>query len=246
MLIPSFEFIASGATGEKARWLQELLQLNDFPVDIDGDFGAITEGELIRFQTARGLQPTGAVDAATFDALVRPISRAVMRIEPNGRSLGEMVVAYALQHLEERPCEIGGENAGPWVRLYMNGVDGPDQLWCAGFAISMYEQASDTLGIPMPFPRAVSCDELAANARERGLFVSESDRASGNPILAGSLFVLRKEPDDWFHTGVVLRAAASNIETIEGNTNEKGGNNGTAVFRRVRGYTDKDFISPGV
>ena len=56
---------AKGDRGEEVRYLQWLLQktgwLNEAP---DGAFGGRTEQAVMDFQTARGLEPTGAADAA--------------------------------------------------------------------------------------------------------------------------------------------------------------------------------------
>ena len=59
------------------------------------------------------------------------------------------------------PSDVGGENRGPWVRLYMDGRDGKEWLWCAGFVCFILRQACAALDQPLPFPGTVSCDVLA-------------------------------------------------------------------------------------
>ena len=49
--------------------------------------------------------------------------RALKPISSRGRSLNELVIAFAEQHMNEHPREIGGQNRGPWVRLYMKGKE---------------------------------------------------------------------------------------------------------------------------
>jgi len=54
------------------------------------------------------------------------MTKALEEISPNKKGLGQMVVAYAEQYLEQHPREVGGQNKGPWVRLYMEGNEGSD------------------------------------------------------------------------------------------------------------------------
>lgn len=237
---------ANGARGTTATVIQEWLSLNGLSVPVDGSFGSATEEAVKRFQKASGLPVTGSVDQRTLDRLMFPMKRAIATLDAGNRSCGQMVVAYAKQHLKENPREVGGENRGPWVRLYMDGSEGKEFPWCAGFVCSMYEQACESLDISMPFERSVSCDFLAVDAQRSGIFVSEKERANGTPVRPGSLFLCRNSPTDWTHTGLVVSVSADTFETIEGNTNDEGSREGYEVCRRIRAYKDKDFIVPKV
>lgn len=233
---------ARGSRGVRVRIIQEWLTLHGHAVVADGDFGAATEEAVRRFQQRGGLRPDGVVGKKTYAALVAPMTAALARLEPGRKSLGALVASYAQQHLRSRPREVGGENAGPWVRLYMNGNEGSDWAWCAGFACFVLKQACDTLGIPLPIRPSVSCDSLASSARERGRFVGENERAASADLGAGSLFLNRRTSTDWVHTGIVLAFREEVFETIEGNTNDAGSREGYEVCRRVRGYPAKDFV----
>ncbi|MBI5114975.1 peptidoglycan-binding protein [Candidatus Poribacteria bacterium] len=79
--------------------VQEWLALHNFRTAIDGDFGPATERVVKEFQIVAGLPGTGIVDSVTFDRLVDPMKRALNLIPAEGRSLGQMIVAYARQHL---------------------------------------------------------------------------------------------------------------------------------------------------
>jgi len=46
---------------------------------------------------------------------------ALAPIPNEGQALSQLMVAYAQQHLSTRPREVGGQNMGPWVRLYLVG-----------------------------------------------------------------------------------------------------------------------------
>lgn len=233
--------IARGATGRRARLVQEWLCLHEIQVVIDGKYGPATAEAVRRFQTSEGLRPTGSVNRVTFDALVAPLVEARAELATNS-SLGALVVAYGRQHLAEHPREIGGQNLGPWVRLYMNGHEGAEWPWCAGFVSFVLKQASATGGVAMPVSATFSCDLLATDARRRGRFLAERDVTGPGDVPPGSIFLNRRVGGDWVHTGIVTGAAADTFETIEGNTNDAGDREGYEVCRRVRAYGNKDFV----
>lgn len=228
--------------GPRVRPIQEWLSLHGFAVVPDGDFGPATEAAVRAFQAKRRLKKDGVVGGKTWAALIRPMTDALAPIAPGRRSLGALVVAYARQHLRSAPREVGGQNAGPWVRLYMDGCEGKDWPWCAGFACFVVKQACDARGDPHPVRFSVSCDSLAASARERGRFLSEKERAETGGLKPGALFLNRRTPTDWVHTGIVIGVGPDTIETIEGNTNDEGSREGYEVCRRMRGYAGKDFV----
>lgn len=226
--------------------IQEWLSLHGVATAIDGDYGPATASAVAQFQADNGLEETGETDEETFAALVSPMVRALQRISPDSHTLGELTVAYAEQHLAEHPREAGGQNRGPWVRLYMQGQDGEPFAWCAGYVCFMIQQAADTLGVEPPFDSTFSCDELARNGSDEGLFVSESELASGSvspdEMPPGSVFLNRQSETDWTHTGIVVEFGSDAIQTIEGNTNDEGSREGYEVCRRVRSYATRDFV----
>lgn len=228
------------AHGPKVHLIQEWLGLNGFKVKIDDDFGPVTEQAVKDFQKWAGLSPTGIVDKETFAHLTRPIWAALNAIAGDKYTLGQLTVAYAQQHLRQHPMEIGGENRGPWVRLYMQDHEGPDWPWCAGFACFCLRQACTALNRPFPIEPSFSCDMLARSAMQRGLFV----KGPANPsrITPGSFFLVRRKEGDWCHTGIVVDASSEAFHTIEGNTNDEGSREGYEVCARVRPYTNVDFI----
>jgi hypothetical protein len=234
--------IAHGTTGRRARLVQEWLCLHDVQVVIDGKYGPATAEAVRRFQTSQGLRATGAVNRVTFEALVAPLTGARADLPADGHSFGALVIAYARQHLAEHPREVGGQNLGPWVRLYMKGHEGPEWPWCAGFVSFLWLQASATGGVTMPVDASFSCDLLATDAQRRHCFLAERDVTQPGDIPPGSVFLNRRVGGDWVHTGIVTAAAADTFETIEGNTNDAGDREGYEVCRRVRGYKNKDFI----
>ena len=236
-----------GATGMAVQRVQEWLTLNGIAVVVDRQFGPATQYAVGRFQTRRGLPKTRVVDTPTFAELTDPLNRALSppSTTPSGVSSG--VVGAARQHLRERPREVGGTNRGPWVRVYMDGSDGPRSLWCAGFASFLVRQAAWHTGVPLPMRPTYSCDVISQDAQTEGRFIAESE-ITANPadlddLPRGSLFVQRRTATDWNHVGIVIAAVDEIIETIEGNTNEGGSREGYEVCRRIRNLTDKDFVT---
>jgi peptidoglycan hydrolase-like protein with peptidoglycan-binding domain len=232
--------------GGQVPVIQEWLSLRGHNVAIDGAFGPATEGTVRRFQAVNSLPVTGIVDADTFSHLSAPLTKAVAPISGAGKTLNDLILAYAGQHLAQHPLEVGGQNCGPWVRSYLEGNQGDNWPWCAGFACFILRQACDALGRPMPIKRTFSCDILAGRAMAAGIFISGREIAKGNvakdQIPPGSFFVNRRTDDDWNHTGIAIAFHDDYFETIEGNTNDAGDREGYEVCRRIRGYEGKDFV----
>jgi hypothetical protein len=227
--------------GKKVKLIQEWLCLHGIHLAIDGEFGPATENAVKAFQKKKELTQDGIVGKKTFAALIKPMTDALSPIDGNGKLPGSLVVAYAKQHLRQHPLEIGGQNKGPWVRLYMDGNEGPSWPWCAGFACFILKQAYKTLGLSLSLTPSFSCDSLAASAKSANLFLTGKAAATSR-ITPGSLFLSRRTSTDWVHTGIVLKAEADFFHAIEGNTNDEGSREGYQVCERIRGYKDKDFI----
>jgi Putative peptidoglycan binding domain len=233
--------LTQGDSGQAVGRVQEWLNLHGFGLVVDQDYGPATARQVGRFQDAAGLPPTGDVDAETFDALVGPMVEVLRQRLDQSISLGDAVVEYARAHLAVHPRETGGENGGPWVRLYMRGNSGPAFLWCAGFVTFVLNQAAESLQVDKPVDGSFSCDSLAAQGRETGRFLAEADADPG-AIPAGSIFLVRRTATDWTHSGIVTWADDDGFDTIEGNTNDDGAREGTEVCARRRGYVAKDFV----
>jgi hypothetical protein len=183
------------------------------------------------------------VSKDTFALMVEPMINATAPLALSQCiSLGEMVVKYAEQHLAQHPLEVGGQNKGPWVRLYMNGNEGTQWPWCAGFACFILRQACDSLKLPLPIVPSFSCDSIVANGKKQGLFLPESNAGDKSKINPGSFFLVRNTSTDWTHVGIVVKAEKEYFTTIEGNTNDKGSPEGYEVCKRLRGYSNKDFV----
>lgn len=221
--------------------IQEWLTYHGFATVIDGIAGIATEACVQQFQRASGLPKTGVVDPKTAKFLEEPLALADAPINPAGMSLARMVVAFASQHAAQYPIEIGGENRGPWVRLYMEGHDGTDWPWCCGFATYIVKVASAALKIPAPFPLILGCDLLAETAVKGGRFLKDPDPGVLQP---GYLFLVRRadNPNFYQHVGIIASIDGATFQSIEGNSNNSGSSNGYEVTKVTRQIAGKDFI----
>lgn len=230
-----------GSRGNAVKRVQEWLCYHNLQVVIDGAFGYVTQDAVMNFQFSQNIRPTGIVDEKTFKAFVAPMEQVLKNPINHSMPFNQAVAEFAASHLKLHPREFGGDNKGPWVRLYMNGHDGASYPWCAGFVSFCMRQAAEALNVDMPIRATGSCDYLAAQGEREGLFVSERD-VDTDRLPEGSIFLVRRTATDWTHTGFVTQAEDHIFRTIEGNTNDDGSRSGYEVCARSRGYGDKDFI----
>jgi hypothetical protein len=234
--------VRRGDRGKNVRLAQEWLTFHGFATVIDGIFGPATELATKTFQSANGLAASGVVNAPTQKAMLSAIEAVQQPIPAGGTSLDDLYIAYARRHLEQHPVEVGGQNRGPWVRLYMNGNEGPEWPWCAGFATWVLRQASRAKGETPPHAYGFSCDVLALKGREKGRFVSVRQPADFPLVQPGCLFLVRRAQNDWNHIGIVESIIGEAMTTIEGNTNDQNSVDGFEVCRRTRSLAGKDYL----
>lgn len=208
---------------------------------IDGDFGKATEQAVKNFQKAKGVAQSGVVDQETFASLSAPLRNAFTK-NPTGNNLRELIVSAARNHLPHRPFELiidQQANSGPWVRAYMDGNEGAEWFWCMGFVQAIIDQAASMQGKSFKklMPLTYSCDVVGTVGLEKGILFRHT-QVRNNPSLVkpGDIFLLQKSSHDWIHTGIIADIDDDLFETIEGNTNEGGSSNGTAVLSRVRNF----------
>jgi hypothetical protein len=215
--------LARGANGPTVRILQEHLTLAGYPLLVDGDFGPATERALRAWRREHGMGVDLPVTAGAADTLTAPMERALSARGP--------LLDIARAYLAEHPREVGGNNRGPWVRTYCDGVEG--RAWC-GYAVRHLARQA---GEPWAERISPSCDVTAARALHDG-------RWSSTPIVGG-LFLVRRTPTDWTHMGIVLDAGPGWISTWEGNANDEGSREGHEVCSRTRGLSRLDFVKLG-
>jgi len=217
---------------------QEWLCLHGYLVKVDGIMGPATKAALRLYQHANWLDATGDVNEQTADFLCAPLTQAVNLGGMKAKSFGEAVWSVAEHYLSFHPREVGGQNMGPWVRHFMRGNEGPAWPWCCGCVSTILKQAATVCG-ENPFKYTASCDNLAQQAKNKGLLIPCENRAGLGQY---SIFLIRgKAPGDWTHTGVA-RFDLDHYSTIEGNSNDEGSREGHEMCARTRAYRNVDFI----
>lgn len=221
--------------------MQELVSFRGHNVKLDGVYGPATAAALKAAQCPLGNQD--AITKRSFEFLVTPLKKAC-ELSSSAITFPEAVVEYAQNHNRMRPREIGGQNMGPWVRLYMDGNEGVQWPWCAGFATFVLAQAAATRPpVKMTVKRTFSCDMLASMAKTSVKFVDGNTKAIHQLIKPGDLFLVRRTAFDWVHTGIVVAVRPDSFTAIEGNTNDDGSREGYEVCMRIRAYKNHDFVS---
>lgn len=239
----------AGTTGAEkfgVKRIQEWLRIHGFAAPLDSDFGSSTADQLKAFQTSQGRASSGELDEQTWDLLTAPMRKALVKIENAGSmSLDELAITIAKQHQAQKPIEVGGNNLGPWVRLYMAGDDGKEQLWCAGFVCFVVAQACRELKIDMPFKRRVGVPLLVDDARDSGRLVNAAElktpQERRSKLKPGYIFAVRSGAS-FSHTGFVMGLNDATFDTVEGNTGAEGGNDGANARQGSRPFAGNDFI----
>lgn len=230
-----------------ARVQRRLAVLGYPPGPIDGDFGALTDAALRRFQ-AQGAEPSG--EPLEIDGVVGPLTWAALfggsrepaapvPVDRADGHLGRTALGLALAEEGVREDPLGS-NRGPRVTAYIRSVlpSGPAVPWCMCFVYWCYGEAARRLGRLTSIPRTAGVQDCWRRCGDviDGTIVRITQREA---LLDPS----RVEPGMAFfidtgggtgHTGLVVSEHGGLLETIEGNTNDGGGREGIGVFRRSR------------
>lgn len=219
-----------GSSGSAVRELTELLVARGHLGQSGSVFDHRVRTAVLGFQSQnldeRGLplKVDGIVGPVTWWALTHPQVNVAAtapetvrldRLPRGGSALGRAALRVALGEIEAGAGEVGGNNAGPFVRKYLNGILPPPADWCAGFVSWCFDQHPGGC----PFGYTLGARDLLRRCRARGWGY---DHRSEDPQ-PGDIVAWRRGPvDGWQgHVGLVFQATDGGIlHTIEGN---KGG-----------------------
>lgn len=217
----------AGQQGPNVQALSTLLQAAGYLSQPQTEFDRSLTLAVRAFQTQhldeRGqpLVVDGIVGPLTWWALTHP--RANPAPEPDlhdlsdalpkgGSKRGRAALREALDEMTAGAGERGGNNLGPDVRKYLNGLADPPQNWCAAFVSWCFDQHPDGA----PFKYTLGARDLFRQCRDQdwAYDISTTAAAPGD-IVAWT----RPGPKGWEgHIGIVLmQTAGGYLHTIEGN-----------------------------
>jgi len=128
--------------------------------------------------------------------------------------------------------ESGGSNRGPQVDFFNWWIIRDPKwwkgrAWCSTFINTVGRLA---LGVAWPIPVHPSYSDV-----DKMVAWAQAKRVWHDTPEYGDLFAVRGSGGDWVHIGLVTWIDSSGfIQTIEGNTNQKGSREGTHVMKRKR------------
>jgi peptidoglycan hydrolase-like protein with peptidoglycan-binding domain len=180
------------------------------PLVVDGIVGPVTAWAIAN-RVAQGPTPVSTGGAMTVPA--------------GGSTTARAALAVAVAEMNSGHGEVGGNNMGPHVAKYLNGIVGTPNDWCAG--------CFKTSGQPMPFKYTVGARNILDQTKAKGWEVKPS---SANPPMPGDIIVWwRQAPSSWKgHVGIVHSYQNGIVRTIEGNKTSQVGS-----FAYTLGAIDK-------
>jgi peptidoglycan hydrolase-like protein with peptidoglycan-binding domain len=103
-----------GENGDEVKLVQELLNLNDYDISINGIYDEETKNIVKKFQQEKNLKEIDGeiIDMDDYLMLIKPLEVAKAKL-PRSNTIHEMIVVYAYHHLAQNPRDIGGNNCGP-------------------------------------------------------------------------------------------------------------------------------------
>lgn len=168
----------------------------------------------------------------TLDAGIEQTRVRMLEKYPNWRTLPAaerrlLVMAYLAD--EVRVKEVGGNNRGKWVKVFLASVGlGEGYPWCAA-SLTFASQVADA-----PFPQRPEYNPAAVLGWNR--WADDNDRIVSGALRRGDI-AMRRTSATTGHIGVVVRVVGNFVYSIEGNTspgNEGSQADGGGLYRRVR------------
>lgn len=135
-----------------------------------------------------------------------------------GSTIDHLALLIAIKEYMVGAREIGGNNKGPYVKLYMNGLAPEGSSWCSAFVSYCVHRAINKFQVKPPFQYHVSARALFNDCKKLGYLLTADDEPEQGDII----FWWRGSPDSWQgHVGFVVAQDGKSLWTLEGNRNSK-------------------------
>lgn len=157
---PSMPTVQKGDKGEAVAQAQRALRRTpNLSLEVDGEFGSLTEAATKEFQQRAGLPVTGVVDEATWQALPTGLPMPVLKKGAKGpvvRNPQTVLTMGAFDLWKTTPDGIDGEFGSnteasvrafqTWARIQVDGIVGV-QTWNALGAIEFVVGVQHSVGV---------------------------------------------------------------------------------------------------
>lgn len=225
--------LVKGSNGSLVRYLQKLLQLEGYILDVDGSFGPAMETVVMQFQREHGLNPDGSFGPASWETLFTYYTIPTL----GDATGGERVARAAEYELSLGFSEDNANDITPYGEWYgMNG-----QPWCAMFVSWCAWQAGylDEENLP----KYAYCPYGKSWFIERNRYMS---RTTGYIPKRGDI-IFFWDGGTISHTGIVVGSTNMVVTVIEGNASrmvKKSMYDLTNTYIDGYGIFKKDYIPP--
>lgn len=219
--------LKTGDQGPDVRQLTEILArlglVRDAKTVFDRDVARAVRAFQTQHVDERGepLVIDGVVGPMTWWALTHPrrnpasdfpVASSVGALPPGGSARGRAALRVALSEMANGSGESGGNNRGPDIVRYLNGIVDPPADWCAAFVSWCFDQHPSK----SPFGYTLGARDLFRRCRQNGwqYDITQQPAAPGD-VVAWT----RPGPKGWEgHVGIVLeQTEGGHLYTIEGN-----------------------------
>ncbi len=224
--------LEKGDKGADVRTLQKALNERGYPVEVDGDFGTKTYNAVRAFQSqhldqnGNPLTIDGKVGPLTWWSLTHTASTIVpevaidyLKMPPSslgGSTEGRAALQAAINEMKAGAGEVGGNNRGPWVAKYLNGLAPQGNSWCAAFVSWCFSQRN---GEP-PFDYTLGARDMLRQFEENDW--THEPQSGYEPQPGDTVVWWRVRADGWQgHVGLVHHLKDGMLYTIEGNKSSK-------------------------